>query len=153
MEGTVSDEIDRYLQDCVRIEPLALQEEYVRLPADYAYWNEQYRQALEASLVAKADKERIWSTCYLVETERTHPTTGKPVTVDYAKAAVEANQEYYEAVKAAITTEVELTRIKGVLEAIRAKREMLVSLGATLRQEMQHDPMVRDNVATQRLAR
>lgn len=143
----------KYLLDCVRIEPLALQEEFIRLPADYSYWNEQYRQSLERHLLAKAERERVWAGRYIVESERTHPTTGKPVTVDYAKANIEIDAEYQQTVADSIAAEAAMAHARGVLEAIRTKRECLISLGATQRQELEHDPLVRSRAENERMAR
>jgi hypothetical protein len=141
-----------YLREAVRIDPLSLQDEYIRLPADYAFFNEVYRKKLEAHLLAEAEMKRIFAGQMMVASERVMPN-GKSPTVDQQKALVESSEEYVEAKREAIGAEVDMVEARGVLEAIRTKREMLVSLGATVRQEMQHDPAVRDRARADRAAR
>lgn len=140
---------DDFLADCVRIEPLALNEEYIRLPSDYAFWAEKYRVALERHLLAKAERERSWSKFYLHHSA-TYGPNGKPATVDYIKASIDTESEYVGAVTEAIYAEGDMTKMRNVLEAIRSKREMLVSLGATIRQEMSQDPVVRERERNKR---
>ena len=142
MPTTPEDNLDEYLRECLRIEPLALQEEFVRTPADFAYWNEQYKQALEKYMNAKAERERVFAKVYLISCEKPMPN-GKQATVDYAKALVEGDPEYRNVYQDEITAEVEVAKLKGVLEAIRTKRDMLIQIGAQVRQELQHDPLVR----------
>jgi hypothetical protein len=146
------EDLDQYLLDCVRIEPLALSEEFVRLPADYAFWNERYRQALEAHLLAEAERERIWAGCYILAVERTQPS-GKPATVEYAKAWVEGDADYRKSVAEGISAQAEEKRVRGILEAIRTKRDALTSLGATQRQELEHDPLIRSQEYAKRAGR
>lgn len=139
-----------YLRDCVRIEPIALHEEFIRMPADYAYWNEQYRQKLEAHLLCAAERKRVYAGCLLAAGERINASTGKPVTVDQAKAIAETDRSYQLCVTDDIHAEADMIEARGILEAIRTKRDMLMQLGATARQEMQHDPAVRERSRAQR---
>lgn len=139
-----------YLRDCVRIEPLALQEEFIRMPADYAYWNEQYRIKLEAHLLAEAERKRVYAGRLLLAGEKVNGATGKPVTVDQAKALAEGDDDYQATVRDSIHAEADMIEARGILEAIRTKRDMLMQIGATTRQEMQHDPAVRDRQRAQR---
>ena len=49
---------------------------------------------------------------------------------------------------AEVRAEVERVRVKGVCDAIIAKREALISLGAHVRKEMEHDPRTRERQRT-----
>ena len=49
---------DEYLAECVVINDFALDEEFIRMPADMAYWNARYADALRNYLLAKLDHER-----------------------------------------------------------------------------------------------
>jgi hypothetical protein len=148
-----AEDVDDYLRDCVRIEPMAIQEEFVRMPADYAFWNERYRTALEAHLLAEAERERVWAGLFIIESQKANPATGKPASIEYAKAAVEGSNAYREVVADAIRAQAERERVRGILEALRTKRDSLVSLGAMVRQEMQHDPTVRTKLDNDRIQR
>lgn len=152
MDEKTKDELDEYLRECVRIDAHSLQDEYVRLPADYAFWNERYRAALERSLLAEADVKRVYAGLYLSGGERVMPS-GKPATVDWIKARIEDDQDYRQAVAESIYAEADVAHVKGILEAIRTKRDMIIQMGATVRQEMQHDPAVRDRARTERTYR
>jgi hypothetical protein len=146
-------DLDEYLQECIRIEPEALQEEFVRMPADFAFWNEQYKTALESFLRAKANLEQVEAKTYLVACNKLNPATAKVFTVDGIKALVETEDTVMMAREALIIAEVEMTKLKGILEAIRTKRDMLIQLGAQIRTEMQNDPVVRKQASDARMMR
>lgn len=142
---------NEYLKSCLRIEPLALQEEFVRVPADFAYWAEQYKVALEKHLTAKAELERAEARSYLLSSNKVNPATAKPFTVDAIKALVTTDPDVVLSRDAAVAAEVDSVRLKNILEAIRTKREMLISLGAQVRSEMEHDPLVRKRASDARM--
>jgi hypothetical protein len=170
-------EIDDYLKDCTRIEPTALEEEFVRLPSDLAYWNERYSRAFKAFLCAKIDFERAEARAHIecretlmieavgkaaeVTVSTTEEPKGKkaPVvkvkapTVDDINAATMEHPDLVKAREALLNAEVEKVRLFGVLDAVRAKREMIVSLGAHIRAEMQGDPSLREQSLGARRAR
>jgi hypothetical protein len=143
-------ELAQYLKDCVRIEPLALEEEFVRMPADLAYWNERYAKAVRAHLIAKidGDRSRAWARQALrikfTNPENAHMLGGGKVT----EALLESHITVYPSVRAADDAEIEAEakkiRLHGIIEAIRTKRDMLISLGANMRAEMQNDPMIKN---------
>lgn len=135
---------DAFLADCVKIEPAALQEEFVRLPGDFAYWAEQHALATESFLTAEAGRKHEEARLYLLAGQKVNPATGKSYTIDGVKALVETDPSFQAAKHVEVQAEVELARAKNVMEALRTKREALISLGATIRQEMQTDPLVRD---------
>lgn len=147
----VSEELDaaEYARLSVAIEPLALQEEFVRLPADMAHWGARYAQAFRAWKLAALAEERVEAELHVEHRERmamANPDGKKGPTVDAVNSAVVNDQRYHDAHYRTIEAEVEKLRVQGTLEAVRAKREMLISLGAQLRAEMQSDPRVRADV-------
>lgn len=152
MEEQTKAELDEYLRECVRIDPHSLNDEFVRLPADYAFFNEKYRTALERSLLADAAVKRMRAGLYITSSEAVMPS-GKPATVGYIEALVERDPDYAQAASEAIYAEADVAHVKGVLEAIRTKRDMIIQMGATVRQELQNDPAVRDRARTDRMAR
>lgn len=133
---------EKYLRDCTTIAPEVLEEEFVRTPADVAYWNAQYADALEAHLRAKAHVDAEWARLYLLEKARA-AAGGEKTTEALLKASVEVTAEYREALEKAIIAEAEKARAAGRVDAVRTKKDMLQSLGAKLRAEMESDPMVR----------
>jgi hypothetical protein len=141
--GQLPDE-DEYLLECLKIEPLALSEEFIRLPGDFAYWAGKYATATEDYLKAKAGCEHEYARLYLLAGQKVNPASGKPYTVEALKSLVEVEDDYQAAHLAEIEAEVTLTKAKNTLEAIRTKRDMAVQLGAQVRQEMQADPLTRD---------
>jgi hypothetical protein len=143
-------EVEQYLKDSVDIEPTALQEEYVRVPADIAYWNERYSVALRAHLMAKMALDRIYAGLQ-IETREKLALEGGKVTESTVSANIELNTAYQAARLELVTAEVEAARIKGVSYAVIAKREMIVSLGAHLRIELQHDPIIREAMRAKRM--
>jgi len=152
-------EVDAYLADTVQIEPLALEEEFIRLPADLAYWNERYSQAVRAFLISKIEVERCGARLHLEVRTRLmgvavpEGAKSKGPTVADIEAAVESEPELQAARMRALDAEVDKVRLQGVLDAVRAKRDMLVQLGARARIEMEADPVIRDRIQARQAQR
>ena len=144
-------EVEKYLADCVRLFPEAIQEEMVRISADLAYWGERYSRALRAFLTAKLDEDRAYAKVAILCREEL-AQAGK-VTEAMVTSAVESHPEIERARLELIAAEVEKVRLYGVLDAIRSKRDMLQSLGAQLRAEMERDPGLREAVAAEKYKR
>lgn len=136
-------DVDAYLADSVQIYPEAIQEEYVRLPSDLAYWGQRYTDALRVFLGAKLDMDRTEARVKILCRAELNAKEGK-VTESMVSAAVDQHPDMEKARLALIEAEVEKARLGNVLDAIRAKKDMLVSLGAHVRSEMEHDPLLRD---------
>jgi hypothetical protein len=136
-------EVEKYLSDCVRIEPMALEEEYVRLPGDLAYWNAEYASAyrrwLEAKIACDAGEGQA---AFEWRNQLELDSKGR-VTAAEVESRVRVDTEVLRLRRAEAEAEADKVRLYGVLDAIRSKRDMLISLGAHIRQEMENDPMVR----------
>lgn len=145
-------DLNQYLDDCVTIEPVAIQEEYVRFPADLAFWNGKAADALQAHLHAKNNLERTEAQLQLTLREQ-FAAEGKKVTEAVITAAVTTHDEYQKAKVAAIAAEVEKARCSGYVDSLHSKREMLVSMGAHIRKEMDGDPVLREHMRGVKLAR
>lgn len=144
-------EVDQYLYDSVAIEPEAIQEEMVRVPSDIAYWGEQKANALKAFKIAKLTKERGEATLNMTHREALALGATKAPTVDAVRASVVSDSRYEELALAEIEAEATYAALQTRFTAICAKKDMVQSLGAQLRAEMEKDPMTRDRVRTQRL--
>jgi hypothetical protein len=136
-------EVESYLADCVRIVPEVLNEEFVRLPADLAYWSARYADALRAHLTAKLNLNKVEARAHIECREQLLVEHSRP-TESMVEAAVMEYEPLQAARLACIEAEVEKARVGGVVDAIRCKKDMVVSLGATIRAEMEHDPIVRE---------
>ena len=143
-------DIDDYLKQCIELEPEAINEEFARMSADYAYWNERYAAANKSHLAAEWEEEKVEARLYLHFKE---PADGKkPPTEAAVDAAVKLSPEYDAAHLKVLEYAAERDYLRGVLETLRTKREMLVSTGAQLRQEAQGDLRMSERSATRRAA-
>jgi hypothetical protein len=143
---------DEYLRSCVHILPEALEEEFVRLPTDLAYWNGKYAEASREHLVAKMEMDRLRARLLIEHREKLMLTNTK-VTESMVESAVEQDETYGAGRLRLIEAEVEKVRLHGALDAIRTKRDMLISLGAHVRAEMAGDPHLREEARGRRLSR
>ena len=134
-----------YQEQCVVLEPLAIQEEYVRLPADLAYWNEQYATAFGAWLNAKVMSKVTHARLYKEHQDRLLCSGKGKVTISEVESALDMDERNIDAMLDEADKEAEKVRLAGVCEAIRAKKDMLISLGATIRSEHGGDMIMRTN--------
>ena len=146
------DSCDPYVADSIRIEPMAIQEEFIRVAPDLACWTTRLSTANEGYQLAKWRAEKTEAKLRVHHRETLLQLTSK-VTESQVDAAVTLDPETDVARLNLIRAEAEKIRIAGLCEAVRAKREMLVSLGAHVRSEMQGDPVIRNQHASQRGAR
>jgi hypothetical protein len=158
-------EVEDYLADCAHVEPLALQEEFVRWTGDYSYWNERYAKASRLYASCKLEREclgaqlslEIWATAEAEVQQaaavpldpKKKPVKVKLPTVGEVESRVLLDKGYQLAKEAESDAEVEMERLNGVLQALRGKRDMVLQLGYTQRVEMQGDPVLRDFVRGQ----
>jgi len=134
---------EEYLRECITLDDFALDEEFVRMPADMAYWNGQYADALRGYMLAKLAHDRNAARLHLRVKASNEEGGGKKATVGDLEAMVLTDDSYQETALALLEADVERVRLRGVCDAIATKRDMLQSLGAKLRAEMAGDPMVR----------
>ncbi len=145
-------EVDDYLAKGVEIDPLSLQEEYIRLPADLGYWSMKYANAFRVYSYARLRRKRLEALLSIEHRERL-ADDGKRATEGMVSVAVETDPRFAEALAGEVEAEVEKVRLWGVLDAIRAKKDMLVSFGAQLRAEMDSDPTIRASRANAKLGK
>lgn len=145
--GTLEDE---YLRDCVRLSPEAMTQEYMQLPGVLAYWNAQYARANRAYLDAKLDVSVLRARLQPLVRDALLRAGGK-VTEAQVEAAIDSNEDLIDAIRRQNAADALRSELFGVVDTIRAKREMLISLGAHVRAEMAHDPVVREYAKSQRI--
>lgn len=138
-----------HVDEATKIEPVALDEEFIRLPGDLARWGEVFADAVKELLAAKRCLATVDADLF-----RTHkmskPPDGSKPTEKYVEACVDGAPTHIAAQERLDEAEYQKSRAWGVLDAIRAKREMLVSLGANHRSEMQYGPTI--NIIETRIA-
>lgn len=145
--------VESYLKDSVTLDPEALDEEMVRLPADYAYWNELHSVAFRQYHAAKMNEDMVRAARRMELREEKLDDKGKGPTVGDLDAMVATDADVQQAQLDTIEAETEMKRLKGVLDALSMKRDMVQSIGARLRIEMMSDPMVREQVEQARAVR
>ena len=84
-----------------------------------------------------------------LETRESLLADGK-ATEKLIEAKAMCNPEWQKAHIALVEIEAEKTRVRGICDSIAAKKEMLISLGAHIRSEMEGDPMLRRDHNNQR---
>jgi hypothetical protein len=140
VEGPTEAEMERV----TRIEPVAIQEEYAAVPGDLHRWCRILADADHALGVSEQDIEDCENderVRLLAEAEKAEE---KPPSEDRLKAKVRAAAPYKTACRKALDARRTKAYAFAVVEGIRAKKEMLISLGADLRSEQERELLIRD---------
>lgn len=145
-----SGELDAYLRQCVNINPEDIQGEFVRVSGYLAYWNTKYAEAMKNHLHAKIDTKVLASRLDPI-VRQALTAAGAKLTEAMVKAAIVEHEQMVEAERYEADCEVQKNLHFGYLDAIRAKRDMLISLGAHLRAEMEGDPLIREQARARRV--
>lgn len=142
--GEVSPEdLEAYRRASIRIEPLQIQDEYVRVPSDLAYWTEMHATIYREWQLAKFSREQEWGAAVNRARSELSSRGGKATVSDVEAYAIN-DPAYVKAKRDEVHLEAERQRLLGMVEAVRTKRDMLVSLGAHIRAELEHDPIIKE---------
>ena len=132
---------ESYAKECVKLEPTALESEFVRYTADFAFWGQKVAETKQQESLAKLSLEVLEAD---LDTMAREALAGdKKPTEAMIGAWVTKHPAHTEASKTLFSASYEHDRAKAVWDAMRAKRDMLVGLGAQQRAEMQHEPTVK----------
>ena len=129
------------------IDPLYIQGEFVRIAADLAHWSEQFAESTRAFRKAEHQLETIKAHVYL-HVRMMADSAGMKLTEAMVASQVCLDGKVSAAVTAHIDAEAEMLRVKGVVQALITKRDMLISLGAHIREEMKGDPTIKQSSHT-----
>jgi hypothetical protein len=130
-------DIDAYLKECVTIDSMAIQTEFERTPSDFAYWSNRYAEVYRHYILAKQSREHIEATLQIEIRDQAEIGRGSgKMTVGEVEARIQKSPDYIDAKLKEAEADAERVRLLGVVEAMRTKREMLISLGAHMRAEM-----------------
>lgn len=139
-----------YLDASTSIEAHDIEAHFIRLPADLAYWSGQYADAYKDWKDAELRLEQIAAQLSLTIRDQLVAENKGRVTVAEVEQVLHASQPYVDARAAENVTEARKVRLHGIVGAIQAKKEMLISLGAHMRAEMGHDPAIRTQTRIER---
>jgi hypothetical protein len=131
----------KYASECVKLEPTALEEEFVRYTADLAYWGQQLAEVKQAESLVKLSRDTTQADLDVGAREAL--AGDKKPTEAMISAWVQKHPAMVAAEKECIGATYEVDRVRAVWEALRSKRDMLVGLGAQQRAEMQHEPSIK----------
>jgi len=147
---TVNLEAD-YLKECLELSPVAIQAEFCRMASDVAFWNEEYRKVYRAYWIKKVEFE--WFEKRLSLETRTMLETAElkgRVTEALIESTMKGqSQDWIKLRLELVEADCERVKLIGILESLRDKKDMLVSLGAHLREEMAGDPMLKTHMRNQ----
>lgn len=132
-------DLEQYKDECVGIDRHNLNDEFCRVSADYAFWADRYSE-LDGQLIrAKAGLDEAKARAD-ADVRSALFARGEKATETKVEHLVNISSVVMGAVGQLASVTTNRTRVKGILEAIATKRDMLVSLGATIRAERQADP-------------
>lgn len=131
----MQEQLPRDVAIVVDIDEQDLHGEFSRAAHHLAVWGVAYADAQRAFLVAKADRERTEARLRLTLRED-YEASGKKATEATVDALLKTHPDYDADKMAEVDAEAESLRVRGILNAVKTKCDMLVSLGATQRAEM-----------------
>lgn len=114
------------------IDPESVKDEYVRIPAYIATLNTVYAQALKIAILAKHRRDKVYAELY---NEIVSDADKKPAEATI-KQMVMLDDRYTDAVTQYAEAEYKKELAWGRAQAMIAKKDMVVSLGAHVRQEL-----------------
>ena len=132
--------------EITHVDPVLVKTEFAKLPGLVARWNAIYADAHEKMLEAKFTMERTEARLS-IEWRDQLSRVGK-ATEQGVKDRVLCDDRYAQARLAFIEADADAKRARAVCIGLDSKREALMSIGATMRKEMD-DPTIRDQVAGQ----
>ncbi len=130
----VVQDLSEYADNCVRINPDVISSEFSKTPSDLYFWNSEYAEAVDKETRAEANRKEIAATVYL-ELRACKEGGGKGITEEGIKNSILVDARYKMALELEHTAAAHKLQVMGVVDAVRAKRDLLISLGATMRQE------------------
>ncbi|PCJ25638.1 MAG: hypothetical protein COA94_06055 [Rickettsiales bacterium] len=149
-------QVEAYLHESVSLDRTDLNREFARVSSDLAYWGEKYAQAERCHAEAKAEHEQVQARLYrqvraVLEADAAAKASAAPtkkaparVTDSHVESEVVLTADYAVAYQEVIDCESAKTRVRMIIEAVKTKRDMLVSLGAQLRAELRGEPHIKD---------
>lgn len=145
-------EVTQYLKECVTIEPMALEEEFIRVPSDLAYWGAKWADAQRTAALAKLTEKEV-AAALDAEHREALAAQGAKVTEKMVESAVVTDARMREATIARIDADAMEARFKAFADAVRTKKDMVSAIGLQVRAEMQADPSIRQQMTGRHFAK
>ena len=123
------------LEDALDITTTTVHEHYIKMPSELSYFNELYAKTVRRFLQMKVKYEQARAASYL-NIRQEHEEAGQKITEAKLSNLVETDEEVMQLRLSLAEAEASKQEAKGRCEALHAKKEMLISLGAHLRAEM-----------------
>lgn len=119
-----------------------IQHEFMRVASDLARWNQKLAEATEAVQLAEHKLEYVEAHIYH-HIRIAAQADGEKISENAIQSRIKLDDLYRAQRDTLIKASKRLLEIKGAVQAIITKRDMLISLGAHLREEMKGDPSIR----------
>lgn len=128
--------------EAVRIDELQLDDAFKNVPGDLAFWNARAASAVEQYLLEKHELKVVEAGLWLKNRKLTEDVKPRPTEKDLV-AMMHEHPDWVSASLRLCSADASKSRAFGFAEAVRAKKDMLQSVGAMMRAEMSGDPVVR----------
>ena len=130
-------EVDAQIES--QIDTTNLEAEFTQLPALLAYHNERYADAFRVYLMARETRKQAEANA-----AQGARIANPKATVGAIEAEVDLSEDVHNARLQEIAAEADKARLFGRVDALRARKECLISLGAHIRAtELSGDPVIR----------
>lgn len=134
------------------IDSTQIEEEFIRLPGDLASLSELHVEAAESAEYADLALE-ILEARATAEIREHAKLMGDNATVNFLSSKLKLRPDWQSAKRESIARRAEEARAKAMVNAVIAKREMLISLGAHIRAQLMGDPTTRAKGSISRSSR
>lgn len=124
------------------VDPDRLNDHFAKVASELASLTGNFAKALGRQLRAEAARKRLFAELFL-EFKSTLLENGKSPSEEVAKQKVILDPRYQDAIEMEIDAEVSRARWWGLCDAMRTKRDAIVSLGAQVRSELEGEPSLR----------
>lgn len=135
-------EFDQQVDELLGVDEANINTHYAKIASELGYWGRMYASVYREWRLAKLQKQRLEAALKQGKRAELEMARGK-VTIDQVEAAVVADPQMQECENAEVEAEFEKLNVGAVVDALSAKKEMLISLGAHMRAEMGGDPSIR----------
>jgi len=143
-------ERDAFLRACLEINPTDLNYEFIKAPGELAYWTEQLATATYVHATAKLNYDRERGRLFVLLRNKFEEGSKRPLSLELIGARCDEDAELFDLQMDVIKADAERMRLRGIVDAVGRKADMLQSLGAKLREEARGGPQVRNREENER---
>ena len=133
--------VDSYFKSCAETDPLHVEQAFIRLPSEFAYWAELQNRAFNTFSRAHLNMKRVAARLAVECREILEAQKGK-ATESMVGGAVTLHQDMQDAENEELAAECEMKRLQNYVDTMRMKKDALNNVSANLRKEMERDPGV-----------